>query len=111
MLALEIGECLVLTEVVFQDRSRVGLASDSGSFLEIYFVAVLVTLLLQAIGIVLVINGRYRVGAVLQVVASGLHVSKIEGLIGVAGGLKAWKYGKSGEEAEAQATPRVAEST
>ena len=48
--------------------------------------------LLQFVGILLVAAGRYRVGGVVQIVASAVHTFDLIGLIGVAGGIKAYRY-------------------
>ncbi len=48
--------------------------------------------LLQFVGILLVAAGRYRVGGALQVAASGLHALDLIGIIGVVGGIKAYRY-------------------
>ncbi len=48
--------------------------------------------LLQPVGILLVAAGRYRVGGVLQVAASAVHALDLIGIIGVVGGIKAYRY-------------------
>ena len=37
-------------------------------------------------------TGRYRAGGTLQIIAALVHVPKVEGLIGVVGGVKALGY-------------------
>ena len=74
MLALELGECLVLSEVVFFDRSVSGSDGGSGGFVHLYFGWVLTTFLFQLTGIILVIRGYHRAGAVLQFISSWSHV-------------------------------------
>jgi hypothetical protein len=85
MLFLEVLECLMLGEVVFFDRAP---GSGFGA-IGLYFCAVLVTALGQVAGIILVLRGRYRVGGLVQIVSSALHVLKGEGLVGVIGGMRA----------------------
>ena len=48
--------------------------------------------LLQFVGILLVAAGHYRVGGVLQVAASAVHALDLIGMIGVVGGIKAYRY-------------------
>ncbi len=48
--------------------------------------------LLQFVGILLVAAGRYRVGGVVQIVASAVHALDLIGMIGVVGGIKAYRY-------------------
>ena len=90
MLALEVLECLMLGEVVFFDRAP---GSGFGA-IGIYFCAVLATVLGQIVGIALVLRGQYRVGGLVQIVSSGIHVLKGEGLIGVIGGMRARAYAR-----------------
>jgi hypothetical protein len=91
MLALQAAESLVLMEVIFHDRPRTGLDSGWG-LLELYFAAIVSTVVVQSLGILLVWLGRYRAGGVLQIIASAPHVVKLEGLIGIVGGLLAYRY-------------------
>lgn len=91
MLFLEIVEGLVLIEIIFFDAPRAGFSFEFG-VLELYFVASMVSILMQLAGIVLVMRGWYRVGAIFQIVSSSPHVIKVEGLIGIVGGIKAYRY-------------------
>lgn len=91
MLFLQVAEVLGLSEVIFSDRPHSGLPHRFG-MLEIYYIAVIVTVLLQVSGILMARRGRYRLGGALQIAASSLHLLKIEGLIGMIGGLRAWKH-------------------
>ena len=91
MLALIVIESLALTEVVFFDQSHASWSTGSG-FLMPYFVICVTTLVLQLAGMRLVAVGRYRLGGVLQAVASSVHVVKVEGIIGIIGGLDAYRY-------------------
>lgn len=96
MLALEAFECLVLVEVVFFDRPEVGLASGFNA-VQLYFAFVALTLILQIVGIVLVLQGRYRAGGAFQIASSAIHVLKGEGVVGLVGGLKAYRYSPGAE--------------
>ena len=57
-----------------------------------YFALVALTFLLQIAGIVLVWQGRYRAGGAFQIASSAIHVLKGEGVVGLIGGLKAYRY-------------------
>lgn len=91
MLLLQIAEVLALTEVIFGDRPARGVHPQFGA-LEIYFGVVIVSVILQVAGIMLVRRARYRLGGALQIAASSVHLVKIEGFLGMVGGLRAWKY-------------------
>lgn len=91
MLFLDIVEGLVLIEIIFFDIPRAGFSFEFG-VLELYFAASIVSVFIQVAGIVLVMRGWYRVGAIFQIVSSSPHVIKGEGLIGIIGGIKAYKY-------------------
>lgn len=105
MLFLQIAEVLGLSEVIFSDQKHSGLPHKVG-MLEIYYAAVITTVVVQIAGMVLVRRGRYRLGGALQIAASTLHVLKIEGLIGMVGGLRAWKHeGPPPASGAASATP------
>ncbi len=93
MLFLEVLECLMLGEVVFFDRSP---GSGFGA-IGLYFCVVAATVLGQAAGILLVRRGQYRVGGLVQIVSSAIHVLKGEGLIGVIGGMRARAYARRKE--------------
>ena len=93
MLLMMVGEVLVLLEVMLSDRRSSGIEPQFGG-IEIYFCVVLTTVILQATGILLVRRARYRAGGALQMAASTLHLLKIEGLVGMIGGLRAWKHGE-----------------
>jgi hypothetical protein len=88
MLLLEALECLVVAEVEFFDRPR----HPGFGALEIYFCVVTATLLGQVAGIILVLRGRYRLGGLVQIISSAIHVLKGEGFIGVIGGMRARAY-------------------
>jgi hypothetical protein len=93
MLVMMVTEAMVLVEVIFWDRPASGIQPHFGG-VEIYFALVIATVLLQAAGILLVRQSRYRAGGAMQIAASALHLLKIEGLIGIIGGLRAWKRGE-----------------
>jgi hypothetical protein len=88
MLVLEIVESLVVGEVVFFDRTP---GSGFGA-IGIYFCIVIATVVGQVSGILLVLRGHYRVGGLVQIASSAIHVLKGEGLIGVIGGMRARAY-------------------
>ena len=90
---LDVVEGLVLIEIIFFDIRRAGFSFEFG-VLELYFAASIVSVLIQIAGIVLVMRGWYRLGAIFQIVSSSPHVIKGEGLIGIVGGIKAYKYPK-----------------
>lgn len=83
----------MVAEVAFFDRAgHVGFGA-----IEIYFCLVAATLVGQVAGIVLVWRGRFRLGGLVQIVSSAMHVLKGEGLIGVIGGMRARAYARQGE--------------
>lgn len=61
--------------------------------------------LLQFAGILLVMAGHYRVGGVLQIVASAVHALELIGLIGIFGGLAAYRYPERLAKLERDAAP------
>lgn len=105
MLVLELLECLVVGEVVFFDRAR---GSGFGA-IGLYFCVVLATAAGQVLGILLVRRGRYRVGGLVQIVSSAIHVLKGEGLIGVIGGMRARAFARRMEVSDGGLARRVAE--
>lgn len=90
MFALMLAEVGVLSEIVFSDFHRVA-ADGAVTPTEIYFYVVLATCVLQAAGLGLVMRGHYRIGGALQIAASAVHLIKIEGLIGIFGGMRAYR--------------------
>ena len=83
MLIFMLGEIGILIDI---ERQYVNAAT-------LFFFAGLGFLtLLQLVGILLVAAGRYRVGGVLQIVASAVHALDLIGLVGVVGGIKAYRY-------------------
>ncbi len=61
--------------------------------------------LLQFAGILLVTAGHYRVGGVLQIVASAVHALELIGLLGIFGGLAAYRYPERLAKLERGAAP------
>ena len=94
MLALMAIEWLVLLHVLGFDVPQAEWQAGGG-FVEVYFWACTVTLLLQIAGVALVLRARYRWGGLLQIAACLLHLPKGEGLLGLLGGVKAFRYGRS----------------
>jgi hypothetical protein len=94
MLLFMVLECLVVAEVEFFDRP----AHTGVGALEIYFFVVLATMLGQVVGIVLVLRSQYRLGGLVQIVSSAIHVLKGEGFVGVIGGMRARAYASEAAE-------------
>ena len=90
-LILDITEVLVLVEIVFFDKQRIDLNNDFG-ILEIYFVSTIVTAVGQFAGVMLVISGAYRLGGIVQIISSAPQMVKVDGILGVIGGIKACRY-------------------
>ncbi|HUO85227.1 MAG TPA: hypothetical protein VM534_08950 [Thermoanaerobaculia bacterium] len=97
MATLQLLETLVLMEIVFSDEPHSGLRTGQ-SLVHAYFGVVATSFLVQLTGIILVVNRRYRLGGALQIFASCFHLLKIEGVIGIIGGVKAWKFTGTGSE-------------
>lgn len=94
MLALGLLEVLVLAEILFVDRA--GFTRDRpGTFLHYYFAAASLALLLQGMGVAFVLRGRYRQGGILQIVSSSFHAIKLEGVIGIWGGILACRHAEA----------------
>ena len=99
MFFLILVETLALTEVVLVDLREQGFDPMS-NFVSLYYLIVVATLILQAGGMLLVWGGKYRVGGVLQIMGSSVHALKGEGIIGIIGGVKAYRsrYGENFDE-------------
>jgi len=94
-LFLDIIEVLVLSEIIFFDSFRSGLGQGWG-LLEYYLMVMIGATIGQAIGIYMVSKLHwYRIGGIFQIVASSTQLIKVDGIIGVIGGLKAWRYGNA----------------
>jgi len=91
MLGLDFVELLVLSEIVFSDFHRNAWASTT-SFIWPYFYLSTASFIVQLVGIVFVAVGWFRLGGVLQIISSSFHVPKGEGVIGVIGGVQAYRY-------------------
>ena len=89
MLALMVLEALALVEGLMRD-SNSGWADLTDSWLGVYLVVHAIETIILVVGILLVATGRYRIGGILQIAASAVHVPT--GVIGVIGGLKAYRY-------------------
>ena len=93
-LGLHIIEILVLAEIVYFDRQRSGLNPDA-SFLEIFFVATIVMTIGFTVGMWMTARGHYRLGGIVQIIMISPQVLKLDGIVGVIGGIKAIRYAKS----------------
>jgi hypothetical protein len=89
MLALMVLEALALVEGLVRDSSA-GWAQLEHSWLGIYLVVHAIETIILVVGISLVAAGKYRIGGILQMACSAVHVPT--GVIGVIGGLKAYRY-------------------
>lgn len=90
-LALDLLEVVVLIEILYFDRP--GFQTGAGfGLLHLYFYIMLLATAGQAAGVALVARSWYRLGGALQIVASAVQVFKVDGIIGVVGGVKAWRY-------------------
>lgn len=98
MMGLMVVESLVLIEVIFYDSPGI---LTQNPYLKLYFIATVITCVLQFIGILLVNTGHYKSGGVLQITASAVHALEIEGIIGLVGGFKAFTYPTMLEEKKA----------
>jgi hypothetical protein len=83
MLGIEIAETLGLSEAALSSESP---------YVKAFWVLVLLTALLQVAGILCVRAGRYRAGGILQIVGSAPHVVKLDGIIGLIGGMHALRF-------------------
>jgi hypothetical protein len=93
-LVLHIAELLVLTEIVFFDRQRGGFTQHVG-LIEIYFAVTLLTTAGFAVGIWMVSQGRYHAGGMVQIISIAPQVLKVDGIIGVIGGVKAIRHARA----------------
>lgn len=90
-LALDLLEVIVLVEILYFDKAA--FRGDGGSgLLQVYFYIMLAATAGQAAGVALAARSWYRLGGALQIVASAVQVFKVDGIIGVVGGVKAWRY-------------------
>ena len=98
MLAIELFEIAMLVEILFVDGDAVS-SGGANRFLWIYFYLLIASSVVELAGIVLVKLGSYRLGGFLQIASSVPHVPKGDGIIGIIGGLKAWRFGQRREAA------------
>jgi len=89
--ALDLVELVVLVEILFFDKAAFSASPDFG-LLHWYFIVMVCATSAQGTGVLLVTRGWFRLGGGLQIVASAAQVFKIDGVIGIVGGVKAWRY-------------------
>lgn len=89
--ALDLIEIVVLVEILFFDRPAFNGETGTG-ILHVYFAIMVAATVGQGSGVLLVTRGWYRLGGALQITSSAIQVFKIDGIIGVVGGVKAWRY-------------------
>ena len=95
-LGLDVVELAALLHIMVYDRAHSVVAHDGRwDFFELYLTIIIACCALQFLGIFLVSVKFYRLGGILQIVASSPNVLKGEGLIGVIGGMKAYKYSRT----------------
>jgi len=99
-LALDLIEVVVLVEIVFFDKPAFNGAVSFG-FLHVYLVMMVAATIGQGLGVLSVAHGWYRVGGAMQIVASAVQVFKVDGIIGVVGGVKAWRYADGRQQGNA----------
>lgn len=87
---------MVLEFLGFYLEFTTGFSADKAGFFGStagIFLFILVALcVLQLIGILLVTAELYRIGGIFQIVASAFHVPDLMGIIGIIGGLRAYRY-------------------
>ncbi len=89
--ALDLVELVVLVEILFFDKVAFG-GPEGFGLLHGYFIVMVCATTAQGMGVLLVTRGWFRLGGGLQIVASAAQVFKIDGVIGIVGGVKAWRY-------------------
>jgi hypothetical protein len=90
---------------VFIDAWLVG--SRINKYVVWYFALKIVLCLVQATGIWLVARGAYQAGGTLQIAASAVHLVELVGLVGIYGGLQAYRYPERLTEQVAASGPAV----
>ena len=77
-------------------QEALGVAGEEKQYINtmmvLFFTGLGFLALLQFAGILLVTAGHYRVGGVLQIVAGAVHALDLIGVIGIFGGLAAYRY-------------------
>ncbi len=86
MLGIEIAEALGLSEAALTSESP---------YVKAFWGLVVVTALLQVAGILCVRAGRARLGGILQIVGSAPHAVKLDGIVGIIGGVQALRFAKA----------------
>lgn len=104
MLILFIVEWLVVYEGV-SGEIREGIRRVT--LAQMYFIVLSFSLLLQSTGIFLVRREYYKLGGVLQIIASFPHAFVLDGIIGLLGGYDAYTYEEELAEVVAARGPKV----
>lgn len=86
MLAIEVAEALGLSEAALSSESP---------YVKALWALVVLTAVLQVAGISCVRRGRVRLGGILQIVGSAPHAVKLDGIVGIIGGMEALKAAKA----------------
>jgi hypothetical protein len=97
MFGLMFIEALVLIDAFAREEERVAIMQNA--ILHTYVYVSLASVIVQLIGIILVEKRWYRLGGILQIAASTIHIWEVEGIIGIIGGLDAYHYPASQKEA------------
>lgn len=97
MLVVMVFEFLVL----FDMRPATNEFKSIGT--TVFFGYLLMAALVQLIGLLLVKAGHYKAGGALQIIASAGHIIDLIGIIGIYGGLKAYRFTEAGEAAPSAA--------
>lgn len=90
MFALMLIECLVLIDAFLSVEQRSAIMGNA--ILRSYFFVSLISCGIQLVGIVMVEKRWYRLGGILQITASVVHIWEIEGIVGILGGMDAYDY-------------------
>ncbi len=86
MLIIMILEFMVLLDIHPEDWGQFSVGKMA------FFIYLVVAATIQVTGMFLVSKGSYKTGGVLQIVASGAHLLDLVGIIGILGGLAAYRY-------------------
>ena len=98
MFGLMFIEALVLIDAFAREEERAAIMQNA--ILHTYVYVSLASVVVQLIGIILVEKKWYRLGGILQIAASTVHIWEVEGIIGIIGGLDAYHYPASQKEIE-----------
>jgi hypothetical protein len=88
MLVIEIAETLGLSEAAL---------SSGNPYVKALWALVAATAILQVAGILCVRRGRPRLGGILQIVGSAPHAVKLDGIVGIIGGVQALRFARAPE--------------